>query len=694
MNGHSSVHMNGSQQPMMLRRMSPVPGRPVSSVPVVTRGQSPVTGARTPTVAPLVVNNSLEVQAQVAHQMQALSIFSSDNQTEPPPPYPMGTAAMASGGGGTAPPSYSQTIAMRQSPTLSSASSEYRRSPLLAYPNMVMVAGSGMVAVPNGIANHPASPLPAPTAPSPVNSILSGSSRSSWSSQAFSARQAKTHSPVIMQSVKSTQVQKPVLQQAHGVAHGVATVPGHSPVEATPPALVPRSGQVTAAGQLNHCTAAPPSYFDSIQPKKSSGPPTPVPPAVAASPVPMSSAIAASPIPTTCPPSYNASLQARPGVSLQQRGLSPAGFQAPSELPAPPPYPSTAVSKHEQHCADPHLVSATPIMARNSPVINTAKVVPNNANLVRTMETKSGQAMLQRKYSPHLSETSSTTSRSDSPVSAASDCPTISASPVQFMSGVTPSNAMTLGHDSGIVFSGDRPVQFMSGVTPGNAMAMGDDSGIVFSGDQEMAPPPPPPYKTVHYTSPKPERKTYSREQDELRIESKIKKYPPQAFKFFMEQHVENVVKYYDDRRKRRMQLEKEMVELEVDEKKQELYRKVLAVKESNFIRLKRGKMNKSQFKKIKTIGLGAFGTVHLVKKVDGAMNHMNINQEQMFAMKTLKKSEVLMRNQVAHVKAERDILAEADNDWIVKLYHSFQVRSYFWSKLDLNLTFVVAGYE
>ena len=28
----------------------------------------------------------------------------------------------------------------------------------------------------------------------------------------------------------------------------------------------------------------------------------------------------------------------------------------------------------------------------------------------------------------------------------------------------------------------------------------------------------------------------------------------------------------------------------------------------------------------------------------------------------------------MAHVKAERDILAEADNEWIVKLYYSFQV--------------------
>ena len=28
----------------------------------------------------------------------------------------------------------------------------------------------------------------------------------------------------------------------------------------------------------------------------------------------------------------------------------------------------------------------------------------------------------------------------------------------------------------------------------------------------------------------------------------------------------------------------------------------------------------------------------------------------------------------MAHVKAERDILAEADNEWVVKLYYSFQV--------------------
>lgn len=42
--------------------------------------------------------------------------------------------------------------------------------------------------------------------------------------------------------------------------------------------------------------------------------------------------------------------------------------------------------------------------------------------------------------------------------------------------------------------------------------------------------------------------------------------------------------------------------------------------------------------------------------------------------MKTLLKKDVIVKQQAAHVKAERDILAEANSQWIVKLYFSFQV--------------------
>jgi serine/threonine kinase 38 len=41
--------------------------------------------------------------------------------------------------------------------------------------------------------------------------------------------------------------------------------------------------------------------------------------------------------------------------------------------------------------------------------------------------------------------------------------------------------------------------------------------------------------------------------------------------------------------------------------------------------------------------------------------------------MKIMKKTEMLKKNQVQHIRAERDVLALADNPWVVKLHYSFQ---------------------
>ena len=49
-----------------------------------------------------------------------------------------------------------------------------------------------------------------------------------------------------------------------------------------------------------------------------------------------------------------------------------------------------------------------------------------------------------------------------------------------------------------------------------------------------------------------------------------------------------------------------------MDDATKEQMRKILSQKESNYLRSKRAKMDKSQFKTIKTIGLGAFGEVTL----------------------------------------------------------------------------------
>ncbi|XP_067098467.1 serine/threonine-protein kinase LATS1 [Osmerus mordax] len=172
-------------------------------------------------------------------------------------------------------------------------------------------------------------------------------------------------------------------------------------------------------------------------------------------------------------------------------------------------------------------------------------------------------------------------------------------------------------------------------------------------------------------TSPVPVRRN---KKDEERREPNVPLYSPQAFKFFMEQHVENILKNHQQRIRRKKQLESEMQRVGLSGDAQEQMRMMLCQKESNYIRLKRAKIDKSMFKRIKPLGIGAFGEVCLARKEDtGAL----------YAMKTLRKKDVLLRNQVAHVKAERDILAEADNEWVVRLYYSFQDKDNLYFVMD-----------
>jgi len=48
-----------------------------------------------------------------------------------------------------------------------------------------------------------------------------------------------------------------------------------------------------------------------------------------------------------------------------------------------------------------------------------------------------------------------------------------------------------------------------------------------------------------------------------------------------------------------------------------------------------------------------------------------------------MKKNEMIYKNQVAHVRAERDILAHADNPWIVELKCSFQDEKYLYLVME-----------
>ena len=53
------------------------------------------------------------------------------------------------------------------------------------------------------------------------------------------------------------------------------------------------------------------------------------------------------------------------------------------------------------------------------------------------------------------------------------------------------------------------------------------------------------------------------------------------------------------------------------------------------------------------------------------------------YALKCLVKAEMLKKDQLAHVRAERDVLAEADSDWVVKLYRSFQDQTFLYMLME-----------
>ncbi|XP_009361650.2 serine/threonine-protein kinase tricornered [Pyrus x bretschneideri] len=146
------------------------------------------------------------------------------------------------------------------------------------------------------------------------------------------------------------------------------------------------------------------------------------------------------------------------------------------------------------------------------------------------------------------------------------------------------------------------------------------------------------------------------------------------AAKQFIESHYKAQMKHIQDRKQRRSVLEKKLASEHVPEEEQINLLKDLERTETQYIRLKRHKICVDDFDLLAIIGRGAFGEVRLCREKKSG----NI-----YAMKKLKKSEMLSRGQVEHVRAERNLLAEVASHCIVKLYYSFQDAEYLYLVME-----------
>ncbi|CBQ67894.1 probable Serine/threonine-protein kinase gad8 [Sporisorium reilianum SRZ2] len=92
-----------------------------------------------------------------------------------------------------------------------------------------------------------------------------------------------------------------------------------------------------------------------------------------------------------------------------------------------------------------------------------------------------------------------------------------------------------------------------------------------------------------------------------------------------------------------------------------------------------RSSLNMDAFELLKVIGKGSFGKVMQVRKRDTS---------RIYALKTIRKAHIVSRSEVTHTLAERTVLAQVNNPFIVPLKFSFQSPD----KLYLVLAFINGG--
>ncbi|KAJ6625905.1 kinase-like domain-containing protein [Mycena sp. CBHHK59/15] len=134
-------------------------------------------------------------------------------------------------------------------------------------------------------------------------------------------------------------------------------------------------------------------------------------------------------------------------------------------------------------------------------------------------------------------------------------------------------------------------------------------------------------------------------------------------------------------REQRRLAMERDMMEMQLSQMQKENLRARWRQNETDYLRDRRRRIDVTAFRKLKTIGHGAFGVVSLVKEQSTG---------QLYAMKQLRKTDMLRKGQEGHVRAERDILKSASlvnsaggAEWIVRLYYSFQDRDNLYLVLE-----------
>ncbi|CAD8088532.1 unnamed protein product [Paramecium primaurelia] len=147
-----------------------------------------------------------------------------------------------------------------------------------------------------------------------------------------------------------------------------------------------------------------------------------------------------------------------------------------------------------------------------------------------------------------------------------------------------------------------------------------------------------------------------------------------EAAKQYIEKKYQKLLYEQKEKRDKWEQLIQKLTNLNYTQVEQQVIKQDLFHKEAEILRLQRQKLSIKDFESVEIIGRGAFGEVRLCR---------NKLTNEIVAVKKMKKSEMLYKNQVCHVRAERDLLVASDNTWIVQLKCSFQDEKYLYLVME-----------
>lgn len=129
-----------------------------------------------------------------------------------------------------------------------------------------------------------------------------------------------------------------------------------------------------------------------------------------------------------------------------------------------------------------------------------------------------------------------------------------------------------------------------------------------------------------------------------------------------------------DAAKHRSQQLEDKLGAMDIRDSEKEKMRKEHVQREIAFLRERRRPMSEADFDKSSIIGRGAFGEVFLVRhKKNGDY----------YAMKKLRKSDMLRKEQVNHAWSERHVLVAANHPFVCQLCYAFQSKEFLYLVME-----------